>query len=57
MNTTTKRYSRTLGDAFKGANYAAAIELPAPNVADKWIGRVCAIGCAVAVLMLAGGLI
>jgi hypothetical protein len=55
MNTTTKIFNRTLGSAFKDANYACAIELPAQNVADKWIGRVCAAGFAVALLMLVKG--
>lgn len=31
MSDTTRRYPRTVADAFKGPEYAAAIERPAPR--------------------------
>jgi hypothetical protein len=55
MNSTTKRFSRTLGQAFKGVDYASALELPASNTVDKWIGRFCAAGLFSGLLMLIKG--
>ena len=54
MNTTTRKYSRTMAEAFPhGPEYACAVErYSRPITADKAVAWVCAMGFLVVVVML-----
>ena len=54
MNT-TRRYPRTINEAFKGADYANCTEGSQRHPADKWVNRMLVIAMIAVILSVAFG--